>query len=76
MFSFNGNNMIPFFGGSVKSMFFLNTIWEELPNLVNDEFNNNLDKIYYDIANATQTIFEEIYLMLRKVLINVQQIHS
>lgn len=34
-----------FFGGSVKSMFFLNTIWEELPNLVNDEFNNNLDKM-------------------------------
>ena len=33
-----------FFGGSVKSMFFLNTIWEELPNLVNDEFNNNLDR--------------------------------
>ena len=30
--------------------------------------NNNLDKIYYDIANATQTIFEEIYFHKLKYL--------
>ena len=33
------------FGGSKESMFFLNNIWQELPNLVEDDFNNNLDRM-------------------------------
>lgn len=33
-----------FFGGSLKSMSFLNGIWEQLPSLISDDFNNNLDK--------------------------------
>lgn len=34
-----------FFGGSTKAMFFLNDIWEKLPELVEDKFNNNLDRM-------------------------------
>ena len=33
-----------FFGGSRKSMNFLSNIWDQLPSLVNNEFNNGLDK--------------------------------
>ena len=33
-----------FFGGSFKSMCFLDDIWEKLPSLVFDVFDNNLDK--------------------------------
>ena len=32
-----------FFGGSQKSMNFLSNIWDELPSLVNNKFNNGLD---------------------------------
>tara|TARA_B100000212_G_C27323339_1_gene511188 strand:- start:325 stop:1218 length:894 start_codon:yes stop_codon:yes gene_type:complete len=33
-----------FFGGSKESMMFLRNIWEDLPNLLVDKFDNNLDK--------------------------------
>ena len=33
-----------FFGGSNKSMSFLNDIWEKLPDLIYDKFDNQLDK--------------------------------
>ena len=33
-----------FFGGSRKSMNFLSNIWDQLPSLVNNKFNNGLDK--------------------------------
>ena len=33
-----------FFGGSIESMLFLNDIWEKYIELINDNFNNNLDK--------------------------------
>ena len=33
-----------FFGGSIESVIFLRDIWEKVPLLVNDKFNNKLDK--------------------------------
>ena len=33
-----------FFGGSKKSMILLRNIWKNLPNYINDSFDNNLDK--------------------------------
>ena len=33
-----------FFGGSTESMIFLRNIWPQIPELISDKFNNNLDK--------------------------------
>ena len=33
-----------FFGGSIESMIFLRNIWPQLPELISNKFNNNLDK--------------------------------
>ena len=33
-----------FFGGSKKSMSFISSIWDDLPNLIDNSFDNNLDK--------------------------------
>tara|TARA_B100000212_G_scaffold341199_1_gene323719 strand:+ start:550 stop:1479 length:930 start_codon:yes stop_codon:yes gene_type:complete len=33
-----------FFGGSTESMIFLANIWQQIPELISNKFNNNLDK--------------------------------
>ena len=33
-----------FFSGIKKSMSFISSIWDDLPNLIDNSFNNNLDK--------------------------------
>ena len=33
-----------FFGGSIKGMSFLDTIWNDIPHLIQDDFDNGLDK--------------------------------
>ncbi len=47
-----------FFGGSKKSMKFISTLWKDLPNLIENKFDNGLDKrdccrILYLAANSS-----------------------
>lgn len=56
-----------FFGGSKHAMNFLSDIWEKFPLLLNDDFNNNLDK-----RDACRIL----YLAAHKADINVSSFDS